>query len=76
MLNLWHQKTITASLLGVLSAFAYLANVLILHTTTPALFSVQTFNASHQAPVPTQGAPAFDFSGYDLSNDTDTFLML
>ncbi|KAF7328744.1 hypothetical protein MVEN_02503100 [Mycena venus] len=65
--HVWHQKTVFASLVGVLSAFLYLANILILHVTTSSLLSLQTFNASRSVPVVTQSLPAFNFSGYNWS---------
>jgi hypothetical protein len=67
----WNQKAITASTIGVLSAFLYLGNVSVLHITIPALFSLESFVSSRSVPVVTHGLPAFNFSGYDLSNETD-----
>ncbi|KAJ7238348.1 hypothetical protein B0H12DRAFT_1254229 [Mycena haematopus] len=58
---------------GVLSTFLYLGNILALHITIPALFSLQSFNSSRSVPVITHGLPAFDFSGYDLSNLTGQY---
>ncbi|KAJ7238340.1 hypothetical protein B0H12DRAFT_1237925 [Mycena haematopus] len=67
---LWNQRTLSASVIGVLSTFLYLGNILALHITIPALFSLQSFNSSRSVPVITHGLPAFDFSGYDLSSST------
>jgi hypothetical protein len=36
--QLWSQRTTSGSGIGVLSVFLYLANILVLHITTPALF--------------------------------------
>ncbi|KAJ6549424.1 hypothetical protein DFH09DRAFT_1169263 [Mycena vulgaris] len=69
--QIWHQKAVPASIMGVLSAFLYLACVLVLHITTPALFSLETFNSSSSAPVGTQSLPAFDQSSSTLSNAED-----
>jgi maltodextrin utilization protein YvdJ len=55
-----NQKAVPASLIGVLSTFLYLASVLILHITTPALFSLETFNASRPVFVNTHGLPSFN----------------
>ncbi|KAJ6605554.1 hypothetical protein DFH09DRAFT_1121575 [Mycena vulgaris] len=52
--QIWHQKAVPASITGVLSAFLYLACILVLHITTPVLFSLETFNSSSSVPVGTQ----------------------
>ncbi|KAF8170909.1 hypothetical protein K438DRAFT_1982466 [Mycena galopus ATCC 62051] len=70
-LCVWNQKVVPAAITGVFSAFVYLANILVLHITSPALLSVGTFNATRSYSVPTQGLPAFNFSGYNLSSDDD-----
>ncbi|KAJ6610787.1 hypothetical protein B0H10DRAFT_1953592 [Mycena sp. CBHHK59/15] len=54
---LWKQKTVLASVPGVLSVLLYLGNIMALHITTPALFSLQTFNSSQLITVQTQGLP-------------------
>ncbi|KAJ6491113.1 hypothetical protein C8R45DRAFT_1138180 [Mycena sanguinolenta] len=51
---LWNQRIVTSSLGGVLSLFIYLGSILALHITTPALFSVETFNATQPDRVRTQ----------------------
>ncbi|KAJ7164154.1 hypothetical protein C8R46DRAFT_1036085 [Mycena filopes] len=51
VMQLWGQTTVHGSTFGVLSALAYLANILVLHITTPALFSVVAFNSSHNIQV-------------------------
>ncbi|KAJ7793156.1 hypothetical protein B0H14DRAFT_3498386 [Mycena olivaceomarginata] len=48
--QLWSQRTTSGSVIGVLSVFLCLANILVLHITTPALFSFETFN--YTWPVP------------------------
>ncbi|KAF7359664.1 hypothetical protein MVEN_00690500 [Mycena venus] len=60
--QIWSQKAVTASISGVLSAFLYLGNILVLHITTPALFSLETFNSSRPVHVTTQGLPAYNWS--------------
>ncbi|KAJ7457691.1 hypothetical protein FB451DRAFT_1183013 [Mycena latifolia] len=71
VLRIWHQKALPASVIGVLSALLYLGNILVLHITTPALFSVETFNSSRLVPVGTHGLPAYNWSTYNLSNHDD-----
>lgn len=46
-----NQRIISASLLGVLLAFLYLGNILVLHITIPTLFSLQSFSCYREAPV-------------------------
>ncbi|KAJ6491161.1 hypothetical protein C8R45DRAFT_1138236 [Mycena sanguinolenta] len=43
---LWNQRIVPVSAGGVLLIFMYLGSILALHITTPALFSVETFNAT------------------------------
>ncbi|KAJ6507623.1 hypothetical protein DFH09DRAFT_1101011 [Mycena vulgaris] len=69
--QLWNQKALPASLVGVLSAFLYLGNILALHITAPALFSSETFNSSRSVPVGTNSLPGYDWSRYNLSSDDD-----
>ncbi|KAJ6523214.1 hypothetical protein B0H19DRAFT_1277077 [Mycena capillaripes] len=66
----WHQKKVPASIIGVSSAFLYLGNILVLHVTTPALFSLEMFNMSRSGSVVTSGLPAFDFSRYDMAESS------
>ncbi|KAJ7025829.1 hypothetical protein C8F04DRAFT_1268813 [Mycena alexandri] len=65
MLRIWHQKTVAASLTGSLAVFLYLGNILVLHISTPALFSLQTFNLTRPLLVKTQGLPSYNFSSTD-----------
>ncbi|KAJ7037201.1 hypothetical protein C8F04DRAFT_1092928 [Mycena alexandri] len=60
--HIWYQKAVPASLVGVLSAFFYLGNILVFHITTPALFSLETFTSTRGVPVQTQSIPALNFS--------------
>ncbi|KAJ7227522.1 hypothetical protein C8J57DRAFT_1730886 [Mycena rebaudengoi] len=60
--HVWRQRTVPASLIGVLSALGYLGNILLLHITTPSLFSLETFTSSRLVNVGTQGLPAFNTS--------------
>ncbi|KAJ7100962.1 hypothetical protein B0H15DRAFT_796624 [Mycena belliarum] len=60
VVGVWNQKAVPASLGGVLAAFMYLGSVLVLHITTPALFSVETFSSVQVIDVGTQGLPAFN----------------
>jgi hypothetical protein len=65
VLQLLHQKTVNASTFGVLLTIAYLANILGLHISTPALVSVETINATRIIRVPTKGLPEFNSSALD-----------
>ncbi|KAJ7475479.1 hypothetical protein B0H11DRAFT_1727511, partial [Mycena galericulata] len=60
--HLWYQKAVPASITGVLSVLFYLGNILILHITTPALFSLATFTSPSRINVQTQGLPDFNRS--------------
>lgn len=69
VLQTWRQKTVRASPTGILSVFLYLGNILVLHITTPGLFSLETFNSTSLSVVRTQGLPAI--ASYNISsNDT------
>ncbi|KAF7340327.1 hypothetical protein MVEN_01951800 [Mycena venus] len=71
VLQLWRQMAIPGSVFGVLSALLYLGGILILHITTPALFSIQTFNSTREISVATQSLPAHKWSDDNLSDDID-----
>ncbi|KAJ7605648.1 hypothetical protein FB45DRAFT_1143942 [Roridomyces roridus] len=58
----------TPSISAVLPVFAYLAGILALHITSPALFVVQVFNSTVPVTVQTHGIPTFGFSGYQPSS--------
>ncbi|KAJ7325390.1 hypothetical protein DFH08DRAFT_1085129 [Mycena albidolilacea] len=58
--QLWTQRTTSGSDIGVLSVFLYLANILVLHITTPALFSFETFNSTRPFPVATRSLPSLN----------------
>ncbi|KAJ6618533.1 hypothetical protein B0H10DRAFT_1241922 [Mycena sp. CBHHK59/15] len=63
-LGLWNQKAVPASTIGVASAFLYLAGISALQITTPALFSLETFNSSRSTPIETQGSALLNLTGY------------
>ncbi|KAF8147513.1 hypothetical protein K438DRAFT_2027718 [Mycena galopus ATCC 62051] len=65
LVHIWHQKAVPVSVFGVLSVLVYLAGILVLHITSPALLSVQPFGFNYSAPVTTQSLPNFAFSGYN-----------
>lgn len=71
--RVWYQKAVPASPIGVLSAFFYLGNILVLHITTPALFSLQTFNSSRSTTVTTQGFPVLNLTAYNMSDGLGRF---
>ncbi|KAJ7454375.1 hypothetical protein FB451DRAFT_1517922 [Mycena latifolia] len=73
IVHVWHQKAVPASVIGVLSTFLYLGNILVLHITTPSLVSLQTFNSSRSVLVPTQSLPAYNWSN-DVSFDRQEYL--
>ncbi|KAJ7510553.1 hypothetical protein B0H11DRAFT_2183421 [Mycena galericulata] len=64
--HIWYQKAVPASIIGVLSVLFYLGTVLILHITTPALFSLATFTLPSSINIQTQGLPDFNRSAIDL----------
>jgi hypothetical protein len=72
-LYLWNQKAVRASLTGILSVFLYLGTVLVLHITTPGLFSLETFNSNSISVVVTDGLPAINMSGYIGNTSSDLF---
>ncbi|KAJ7738879.1 hypothetical protein B0H14DRAFT_490558 [Mycena olivaceomarginata] len=69
LVQLWSQRTTPGSIIGVLSVFLYLANILVLHITTPALFTFETFNSTRPFNVATRSLPSLDsFSQVNWSN--------
>ncbi|KAJ7462956.1 hypothetical protein FB451DRAFT_467725 [Mycena latifolia] len=70
-LYIWHQKAVRASVTGVLSVFFYLGGILVLHITTPALFSWETFNSTSSSIVRTKGLPTIEFPGYNITTMLD-----
>ncbi|KAJ7763007.1 hypothetical protein B0H16DRAFT_1718840 [Mycena metata] len=75
VLHIWHQKTATASLTGTFAVFLYLGNVLVLHISTPALFSLQTFNFTRPLQVETNGLPSYNIGTVNFTSEewVDTF---
>ncbi|KAJ7156399.1 hypothetical protein C8R46DRAFT_431094 [Mycena filopes] len=51
VLHLWRQSAVPGAALGVITALLYLGNILVLHMSSPALFSVVAFNTSISVPV-------------------------
>ncbi|KAJ7863581.1 hypothetical protein B0H13DRAFT_2565026 [Mycena leptocephala] len=70
-IHLWHQKTVRASITGVVVVFLYLGTVLVLHITTPGLFSLETFNSTSSSVVLTEGLPAMNMSSYNGTTSLD-----
>ncbi|KAJ7318429.1 hypothetical protein DFH08DRAFT_1086636 [Mycena albidolilacea] len=69
LVQLWSQRTTPRSIIGVLSVFLYLANILVLHITTPALFTFEIFNSTRLFNVATRSLPSLDsFSQVYWSN--------
>ncbi|KAJ6582222.1 hypothetical protein B0H19DRAFT_1252339 [Mycena capillaripes] len=71
VLYIWRQNAVRASVAGVLSVFLYFGGILVLHITTPALFSLETFNSTSSSIVRTKGLPTIDLSGYDITTLQD-----
>jgi hypothetical protein len=69
LLHIWHQKSVPASVSGVSVVFLYLGGILILHITTPALLSPDTFISCTNFNAGTQGLPAFNLTGYSALPD-------
>jgi hypothetical protein len=57
------------------SVFLYLANILVLHITAPALFAFETFNSTRPVRVATRSPPSFDsqFSQVNWSDHPDSY---
>lgn len=68
ILRLWYQRMVRTSAVGVLCAFIYLANILVLHVTSPAMFSAEPFNTTQILVIETQSLPAFDPDVYNVSD--------
>jgi hypothetical protein len=66
--GLYLQISLPASVTGTLSVFAYLMLVTVIHITTPALVSVQTFSLSTSSVVPTAGIPQWNQSNHESVN--------
>ncbi|KAJ7610615.1 hypothetical protein DFH06DRAFT_1485488 [Mycena polygramma] len=66
--SLLAQLALPADIIGTLSITGYLATVLILHLSTPALFAVETFNQTFPGIVSTQGFPLWNSSNTDASS--------
>ncbi|KAJ7610618.1 hypothetical protein DFH06DRAFT_1308628 [Mycena polygramma] len=57
-----------ANIIGTLCIAGYLATILTLHLSTPALFAVETFNRTTTVLVPTQGFPQWNDSTTNASS--------
>ncbi|KAJ6516946.1 hypothetical protein C8R47DRAFT_1268750 [Mycena vitilis] len=76
--QLFHQTAVRGSLVGVFSVFFYLFAALLLHVTTPALFTIQTFNATRLAVVGTQSLPGWNTTWENFTDpfsDSDPFAL-
>lgn len=62
LLTLWRNIYFPASVSGTLLAVLYLGLIAVFHITTPALFSVQTFNASVPVNLTLSGLPDYQDS--------------
>ncbi|KAJ7164193.1 hypothetical protein C8R46DRAFT_1352016 [Mycena filopes] len=69
ILHLWRQTTVPGSALGVITALLYLSNILVLHISSPALFSVVAFNTSNSVPVGTSShLPVYNWSDFPVGD--------
>ncbi|KAJ7610620.1 hypothetical protein DFH06DRAFT_171956 [Mycena polygramma] len=66
--SLLAQLALPADIIGTLAITGYLATILTLHVSTPALFAVETFNHTVPAVVPTQGFPLWNGSDTNASS--------
>ncbi|KAJ6541169.1 hypothetical protein DFH09DRAFT_1393618 [Mycena vulgaris] len=64
----WRQRARPASTLGVVAICLYLGNIMALHITTPALFSVETFDSSRSVVVSTQSLLSWHWDSSDFAN--------
>ncbi|KAF7341200.1 hypothetical protein MVEN_01855200 [Mycena venus] len=67
--TLYNQLYVPASVLGTLNIVGYLACISFLHITTPAIISVQTFNANIPVPVSTRWLPKFNATNPSATRD-------
>ncbi|KAJ7751923.1 hypothetical protein DFH07DRAFT_825880 [Mycena maculata] len=65
--TLYNQISLPASVAATSSIFAYLAAISLLHVTTPALFSVETFNLAVQTTVETEGVPEWNDTNHNAT---------
>ncbi|KAJ7347791.1 hypothetical protein DFH08DRAFT_698808 [Mycena albidolilacea] len=72
--NLYLQFSLPASVVGTLSVVGYLGLIMVIHTTTPALFSVPIFNISTSSVVPTLGVPQWNQPVAAFMDNTIEFL--
>ncbi|KAJ6459561.1 hypothetical protein C8R45DRAFT_1030424 [Mycena sanguinolenta] len=56
---IWRQRTVPASVRGVLLALIYLGSIAILHVTLPNMFFLQTVEILHPVVVGTRGLPSY-----------------
>ncbi|KAJ7146684.1 hypothetical protein C8R44DRAFT_757970 [Mycena epipterygia] len=66
VVQLWQQKMVPAPIVDIV--FLYLGSILVLHITTPALFSVETFDSTRRVDVRTNSLPAYDWSNLSPPN--------
>ncbi|KAJ7759986.1 hypothetical protein B0H16DRAFT_1720211 [Mycena metata] len=66
--QLWNQQRIFAAPFALFGVFSYLAGILVLHISTPALFSVEIFTAEYQQQLTTTGFPIFNVTTFNESD--------
>ncbi|KAF7336265.1 hypothetical protein MVEN_02174700 [Mycena venus] len=59
LLSLWKQIVVPASVLGTLSVFLYLLNIAVIHISSPAMLSLQSFNSSRPTVLKTLAMPEY-----------------
>ncbi|KAJ7323292.1 hypothetical protein DFH08DRAFT_1029654 [Mycena albidolilacea] len=70
-LQLWQQRAVRRSTIGVASILVYLGTISALHIITSTLFFLDTFNSSQTVNIPTRGLPAYNYFAYDPSKEED-----
>ncbi|KAK6981148.1 hypothetical protein R3P38DRAFT_2746115 [Favolaschia claudopus] len=75
IMHIWKQCVVRASPISVLVVFSYLACIMGLQTTIPALFSLQSFNETLTLGLVTKGLPIYNASAFPVgSGDNSTLL--
>jgi hypothetical protein len=74
VLHIWHQRTVVASMEGVLLAALYLGNIAILHITMPNMLLLQSVPAYRSVLVETQGLPSYP-SSYQFFGEAGFFVV-
>ncbi|KAJ7761337.1 hypothetical protein B0H16DRAFT_1688459 [Mycena metata] len=79
--SLWKQTVVPASVLGTLSVFLYLLNIAVIHISSPAMLSLQSFNSSRLTVLKTFAMPEYTrrtsiLNETQTTKNMETFVML